>query len=339
MRATLLTLIALLSITASNAQKFMDGRVLSVFNETYNNLPATKTIIVDSLNWDEVKLNIPIGFNYYFMKTIFTNIVIDPDNNSGTIISSSINGTPSLFGAFVSPRNRNTTVTPKPNSSASHLIETVAGKKIAKVEWNNIGLWEDTTNNYFMNFQYWMYEKDSALEMRFGTHNIDSSIIEDLFSEAFGSLVLVMAKDVDYNTGNLDKLYSITGLYPTKVDSFTALQVATTGITGLNKVPDSSTVIRIAYPIATTYPDAINTTNLTENININTNLSNGTLSVNFNENGTAYTCNLIGLNGNVVLNKKCTSNNNTFDVSNLPNGNYIILLQSNNHKVAYQFSK
>ena len=66
-------------------------------------------------------------------------------------------------------------------SPISYKVEGVEGSRILKLEVKNAGL-EDAENedDYYLNFQIWMYEEDSTVEYRFGDSNItDASILNE----------------------------------------------------------------------------------------------------------------------------------------------------------------
>jgi hypothetical protein len=338
MNKIILLLSVLISTQLAKAQLIMDGRVLTVFNEAYTDLGAGKTIHASAVDWDDLTFTVPFGFNYYLNNKAMTSVVVDPDNIIDGICASGFTLPNVLIGIGLDARNRNQIGSPNPNSSINSIIDTKDSKKIAKLEYNNIGFFEDTTNTLFLNFQYWMYEKDSAFEYRFGKNNIDSNLdLADLFPDS-GGFLLGNFKNLNVNTFSFDKFYSVTNLNPKKVDSFNAAQLLAGNASGLSRVPDSGTVVRLAYPVIS-IPAAIGTVNLTNNINVNTDISNGQLKINFINENKNYTCTLLSMNGNVVYTAPCTSTNNVFDIAHLPSSNYILLLHNNNEKVAYQVRK
>jgi len=61
-------------------------------------------------------------------------------------------------------------------SPISYKVLGTQGNQILKIEWNNVGLLDDESNNYFMNFQLWLYEGSDMIELHYGPSNLPSEL-------------------------------------------------------------------------------------------------------------------------------------------------------------------
>ena len=61
-------------------------------------------------------------------------------------------------------------------SPIRYKVEGAAGSRILKIEWKNVGFYEEGdfygTLNDFISFQLWLYEGSNTIEMHYGAHQV-----------------------------------------------------------------------------------------------------------------------------------------------------------------------
>lgn len=73
-------------------------------------------------------------------------------------------------------------------SSISHLAEGEEGHRIFKGQWKDVGFYNDDNGDDFVNFQYWFYEEDGAIEIHIGPSSITLPL-DYLFDDATGPII------------------------------------------------------------------------------------------------------------------------------------------------------
>ena len=61
------------------------------------------------------------------------------------------------------------------SSPLSYLIEGEIGNRIFKLEWKNVGFYEDEDKDYYLNFQLWLYETTDMIEIHFGPSEVPNT--------------------------------------------------------------------------------------------------------------------------------------------------------------------
>jgi len=116
-----------------------------------------------------------IGFDFQLGPNVINTIFIS-DDNSGGVISTIDDIDAAPFGAFVPvfqdiiDRGFNTGTSLSP---LSFRLDGQVGSQILKIEWNNVGFFEEATLQDFMNFQLWLYEEGNIIEYRYGSNEIN----------------------------------------------------------------------------------------------------------------------------------------------------------------------
>src|SRR5690554_3361506 len=171
MKTKLITILVLINVFFfANAQTEYN---FNVANEPYNNLVGSISLNNDQV-WDDPGYVIPLGFDFQIGTYVFNSIHI-VSWSVGGVLSTSTDGTgvaPLLvpiaqdiidlgYGSGAS------------QSNISYKVEGDSGSQILKIEWNNVGFWDDMTGNDFMNFQVWLYEGSNSIEYRYGSSEIN----------------------------------------------------------------------------------------------------------------------------------------------------------------------
>jgi hypothetical protein len=121
---------------------------VETLNESYQNLQNSN--ILTNNDWDDPNLSAPIGFNFQIETQSFSTIYI-PDWSVGGIASSSptnVGAIPVFIPIAQDIISRGVNISP-----ISYKTEGTVGSRIFKLEWNNFGFFDDSTNNDFMNMQ------------------------------------------------------------------------------------------------------------------------------------------------------------------------------------------
>ncbi len=300
---------------------------LSITNEPYNDLVGS-TSLNGNITWDDPQFNIPIGFDFnYFTKTL--NEIVISEWGSGGTLTEPTNGAEnsSLFvpyGADLIDRGYDFMID-EPSvgslSSISYLTEGSEGNRILKIEWNNVGFYDDLETNlvssYFTNFQLWLYEGSNQIEIRFGENFIDD--LEVTFEGETGTLIGLF-EDIDFDTEELTgEAYTLSG--PPESASLTAITNVDSDLTFLNGVIPPGTVYRLTKSIETSTSDE-----LAENLSLSTfpNPVSNQLEIRMNNSEHQInTISIVNLTGQII--KKMDSNNQTsIDFSALNSGIYLL---------------
>jgi hypothetical protein len=85
------------------------------------------------------------------------------------------------------------------------------GSRIFKLEWQNVGYYEEWVNlgtfNNTLSFQVWLYETTNDVEYRFGNNTVkDFSVLHPL-----GGALVGIAKNVNIDTGTWEGLWLLGG--------------------------------------------------------------------------------------------------------------------------------
>jgi len=161
-------------------QLFSQSYSLSTSTGTYEPLDSSISLN-NGLVWDDPEFAVPIGFDFQYGGQTFNEIFLE-DFGLGGLVSSDTSETGVIpvivaYGTDIIDRGydliNDTTLSESPISY--QLVES-AGSKILKIEWSNVGFFEDLgTNNIssdFTNFQLWLYEGTNDIEIHFGPTSV-----------------------------------------------------------------------------------------------------------------------------------------------------------------------
>jgi hypothetical protein len=173
MKKTFLLSVFLLFMNVINAQ--------SVYNFEAENIPYQDLTGSTSLNngvvWDDPGYTIPLGFSFNISTYTFDTVYI-LDWSTGSIVSS--NPVDGEIIPIFSPITQDIIDlgygTGISESNISYKTEGTAGSRIFKLEWNNVGFFNDTTEADFMNLQLWLYEGSNTIEYRYGASSINNPV-------------------------------------------------------------------------------------------------------------------------------------------------------------------
>ena len=100
-----------------------------------------------------------------------------------------------------------------PLSSISYKVEGIIGNRILKVQWKNIGFFNQVDQGVtpldYMNYQAWFYEGTNRIEIRFGASVINNP--NDHFESQLGGPAVFLISTFDLITEQMGNTYYLTG--------------------------------------------------------------------------------------------------------------------------------
>lgn len=294
---------------------------LTVLSETYNNLEEAVSLNNGEV-WGTQAFIVPIGFDFQLGPETFDTIFISDDNVAGLLTTvSDIDETP--FGAFapvlqdIVDRGLNTGVSQSP---LSFIVEGETGNRIFKLEWNNVGFFNDNGFQDFMNFQLWLYEEGSIIEYRYGPNEINNPAVsfEGLEGLQVGLFPLIPAGD-----GALEEDAYILSGDPTNPEFIT--------LSTINDLDDAEFIaLTGAAPDGTVYrfsPEALSLQEVGSN-DIDVTVYPNPTSDFFNVNTKAvnYDVKIYNVSGQRIT--SVSNFDNSYNISTLSRGVYFVKIES-----------
>lgn len=295
---------------------------LTVLSETYENLEGA-TSLNNGEVWDAPAFTIPIGFDFQLGPENIDTIFMSDDNTAG-LLTTVLDVDEAPFGAFapvlqdIVDRGLNTGVSQSP---LSFLVEGVAGSRIFKLEWNNVGFFDDNGLQDFMNFQLWLYEEGSIIEYRYGPNEINnpSDSLEDL-----GGLQIALFPFLPAGVeGSLEEdAYILSGdpASPEFITLSTTDDIDDAEFTALEGVVPDGTVYRFSSDALSLQKQRINHINILVYPNPTSDFFN------VDHKGLAHDLEIYNVSGQRITN--VSSSNNSYNISALSKGVYFVKIQS-----------
>lgn len=217
----------------------------SITNATYNSLNDS-TSLNGTATWDDPLFAIPVGFDFEYFGEVLNTLYLS-DIGLGGLLTDTPNdfGVISilqLYGADIIDRGFNFNVGESPTgslSSISYKLEGSVGNRILKIEWNNVGFFEDvsingSSNSNATNFQLWVFEIDNSFEIHFGPNSITD--LNLAFEGASGTnITLVEELDTDNETLGVNGAYVLLGspVNPTFSNVNTLIEIENSALNGV----------------------------------------------------------------------------------------------------------
>jgi hypothetical protein len=208
MKTKLLLFVLLSTGFLINAQ---NGYNFSVTNEPYNNLVGS-TSLNNGQIWDDLGYAVPIGFDFQISAQVFSTIYF-PDFGLGGTLSNVFDEDDEDAFALIIPIGQDLIDLGYgiggSQSNLSYKTEGTAGSQILKIEWNNVGFFDDQTTSDFMNFQVWLYEGSNIIEYRYGPNQINNP--QGSFEGETGPIVALFPL-INFDIGEFEEdAYFISG--------------------------------------------------------------------------------------------------------------------------------
>lgn len=325
MKRKLLIIATFVANTLVAQQSYYFGQ----YQEAYE--PLTDSI---SLNqgqiWDDPTYSVPIGFNFDFFGHTFTAVEFeDFYSGLGGELGFIAGGSDTMYhfstvGADIIDRGDNDTTSLSP---ISYKLEGLSGNHIFKLEYNNVGFYNEDEFDYssFINYQVWLYEGSNKIEIHFGESFMLDSV--DIFEDyANMDTIGFIFGFMEYNDASSDLLngHYIQGVGPLANLIYEDTATYTIG-SGL-EYPISGTV----YQWALTQTASIKSIESSAlDFNIYPNPVNDNLSIQVKGGAKVH---LYNIAGNIISTYQVT-NSKTINVSQLNQGIYFIKIESTNGQV------
>ncbi len=191
----------------------------AVTTNPYSNLSGATSLSNNQL-WDDTTYNVSIGFGFSFFDQVFTDLDIYTDGVIGKILAPDSVLEYSL-APYVADLQDRGYITGNPVSNISYKLEGSSPNRILKIEFKNAGFFEEedvlNSQNWFTNFQLWIFETSNKIEYHYGPTTV-SNINIAFFGESGPIVGLGFFNSI---TGSLSLLNTLQGspAAPTLVDS------------------------------------------------------------------------------------------------------------------------
>lgn len=319
-------LLAIFILSNLTAQTF--PYILEYETDTYSELEEATLLSTVGDTWDDPEYVIPIGFDFEFYDGTYTDVQViglgcwlafqDPTN------AQNINFLVPYLDDIIDIENAD----PATQSDISYSTEGLPGERILKMEWKNVGFYDEVTDagtaNNTLSFQVWLYEGSNNIEFRFGPSNLpDANLIHP-----FGSAVVGLIEGFNVNTDSIANFWHLSGdaTSPTIVASDPSV-FDTYMIPGLDSDPAEGQVYRFG-----TLPSSIKAPSQKLGLNVYPTVIEDEFFVEVDEEVFNEKTQLMILNnlGQIVWEDSINDIKEQINIANLPAGNYYVRVSNAN---------
>lgn len=310
----------------------------TVTNEPYTDLVGS-TSLNEGITWDDPSFMIPLEFDFQFFDTVHTSLSISDIGLGASLgfLDIFAERFPLLiaYGGDIIDRGYDFNVdepTTGSQSNISYLTEGVEGSRILKIEWNNVGFFgefeEDGISSDWTNFQLWLYEGSSDIEVRFGENSISSP--EFSFDGETGSYVGLVSESNDEGSFLLENIFLTGNPAEPQTVAFTSVD----SLTYLDGVIPEGTVYRFSRSMTS----SVSTADSFSSITVFPNPVTNSFFIESNEaDHVIQTVNILDFTGKVIENILYTGE--SIDVSTLASGIYLLDIKTTNGMVKQRIVK
>lgn len=315
--------------------KTSNGQLVDEYNFEVENgaiyTPLTGAINLTSKPWGRYNYKVPLGFTTkiggiatsYFA---IGNWCLAPATDTQGFINTFL-----AYGAQL--RDRSMVSSGASLSPIRYVIDGISPNRIFKLEYFNAGFEKEYDNhitlNDSVNIQVWLYETSNIVELRYGTSNV--TYPTEYFDFEKNGPLIGFAKNYNPKITKWDKIYALCGTTsaPTIDSSLTMSEHPAL----LSNTPPNGTIYRF---IPKTTSSSIATEKLKKSISVYPTVTNGTVNIqsNLSDEAKAEIFN-VG-DGKVLKYYIIKYGLNAIDISQKPNGIYIIRIK-NNHQLFVDF--
>lgn len=269
--------------------------------------------------WDDPTWTVPLGFTFYTANDTITTLYVGELGT--TVYGIQDDSLSDIFLPYfddIANADNDTLVSP-----VSYVVEGPPGFQICKIEWLNVGFYEDwAANGTYTNttsFQLWLYENSNIFEYHYGPSNITNASMIHMF----GAPAAAFLENLNQNTGfDWDGFYSVTGNTdaPTITTLTTAEILGAQGIPSfalLNGEPAEGTVYRFAPTFVGIEENSLAT------FDVYPNPTSGLLNV-FNPTQESLVAQILSSEGKIIQVETLTAGRNSIQTENLSTGYYIL---------------
>ncbi len=316
-----------------------DNRVFTVqHNIPYQKLAAPT--IVTTVDWDDFDAVVPLGFPFTLLGKTSSNLFFTSNYGIGSTLQMDLGTNNNAFNEFGWYADIQDLHNDNPNlySTVGYKNETISGKKVCKIQWNNVGFLDGVNPLDSANLQTWVYEDRSIIEMRFGKssrENITTFFNDINFGLGLKGPLFGFIKDNDPDNNTFSKLYYVSNEFNPKMDSATAAQVQTnSSLIGVDSFPVENTLYRWAPAMGTGFNSVL----LNENIQIFPTIVDADLFITMKQAFT-YRASIFNMQGQLLYSMDLKNASERINLANCKAGNYILRLSNQQEQISYQFSK
>jgi len=300
----------------------------TTFENEYVELDTTLAIsLTEGIVWDDPDLYFPIGFEFDFYDVTTSNLLV-----SGDLYGAAVLGNPdalkSAANAFLPAYADYTDLayaefeegTENGISTISYLTEGEAGDRILKLQWKDVGFYNevaDGTANNWLNVQLWLYEADQSFEYRYGPSQINEEDVSLIFEE-LSSPVSGMICSLPLDDGPvIGQILEGSPLMPQLVE----YDDESDDIPCFSSTPESGRVYRFERQI-------ISVPELTENIEFSASPNPFNESITVTSDRELDRVSVVDMMGKVVFSEALQSKTLNIPTENLATGVYLLKVES-----------
>ena len=269
--------------------------------------------------WDDPTWTVPLGFTFYTANDTITTLYVGELGT--TVYGIQDDSLSDIFLPYfddIANADNDTLVSP-----VSYVVEGPPGFQICKIEWLNVGFYEDwAANGTYTNttsFQLWLYENSNIFEYHYGSSNITNASMIHMF----GAPAAAFLENLNQNTGfDWDGFYSVTGNTdaPTITTLTTAEILGAQGIPSyalLNGEPAEGTVYRFAPTFVGIEENSLAT------FDVYPNPTSGLLNV-FNPTQESLVAQILSSEGKIIQVETLSFGRNSIQTNELASGFYLL---------------
>jgi hypothetical protein len=269
--------------------------------------------------WDDPTWTVPLGFTFYTANDTITTLYV---GELGTTVyglqDDSLTDIFLPYYSDIANADNDTLVSP-----VSYVVEGPPGFQICKIEWMNVGFYEEgSLNESFTNrtsFQLWIYENSNIFEYHYGPSNVtDPNLVH-----IFGAPACAFVENLNQNSGfEWEGFYCVTG--NSDVETITSITtndvLMAQGIPSyalLNNEPTEGTVFRFAPTFVGVEENDFST------FDVFPNPTNGILNV-FIPTHESLVAQILSSEGKIIQIETLNSGRNSIQTENLSSGFYLL---------------
>ena len=334
---TAITALLIFIFFKTNAQTF--PYILVSEMETYTEIAESVELTSVGDEWDDPEYIVPIGFDFKFYGETHDKIYFAGLGGILSFHNATLQDTIDLLIPYIDDIIDIENGDASMQSTISYLTEEVAGQRIFKIQWKDVGFFNEIdslgTINNTVSFQLWLYETSNNIEFRYGVSNIATPATLHDYGEnpVFGVIDDFILND----NGNYDFWY----LSGNSTDPSVSLADTTTFNNGnfvpLSTHPADGQVYRfIDLASSTTTPAAQNFP-----IKVYPNVVSDKFFVEISEEVLGKNTQLFLVNnlGQKVWGKTFTNLQEEINISNFPKGIYYVVVVNENGQTTKKIFK
>jgi hypothetical protein len=269
--------------------------------------------------WDDPTWTVPLGFTFYTANDTITTLYVGELGT--TVYGIQDDSLSDIFLPYfddIANADNDTLVSP-----VSYVVEGPPGFQICKIEWLNVGFYEDwAANGTYTNttsFQLWLYENSNIFEYHYGSSNITNASMIHMF----GAPAAAFLENLNQNTGfDWDGFYSVSG----NTDAPTITTLTTAEILGAQGIP-SYALLNGEPAEGTVYRFAPTSVGVEENslatFDVYPNPTSGLLNV-FNPTQELVVAQILSSEGKIIQVETLSFGRNSIQTNELASGFYLL---------------